>query len=174
MKALSIFPDKFRLYADSSAHRNYHPAFLPDTDGGWTALVCPYVRISRLGMNISQKFASRYYDSVGGACIFVPTTHKDDIASLDERYFAMDSAFTAGECIAPTPEITLSAFGRELPVDLTALGIDSTISGLSRYMTFRMGDILMFPTCSLSVPVIEGDHLTASISGLLCIDIKIK
>lgn len=174
MKALSIFPEKFRLYADSSAHRNFHPVFLPDTDGGWTAVVCPYVRISRLGMNISEKFAGRYYDSVGAACIFVPTTHRDDMAQLDERYFAMDSAFTAGDCIAPSTSVTLSAFGQEIPVDLAALGIDSTIAGLSRYMTFRMGDILMFPACSLSAPVVEGDHLTASISGLLSIDIKIK
>lgn len=174
MKALSIFPDKFRLYADSSAHRNFHPAFLPDCDGGWTALVCPYVRISRLGMNISEKFAGRYYDSVGVACIFVPTAHKDEIASLEERYFAMDSAFTAGECVAPAPVITISAFDQELTVDLPSLGIDSTIAGLSRYMTFRMGDMLMFPASSLSAPVVEGDHLTAFISGLLSIDIKIK
>ncbi len=174
MKALCILPEGFRLYADSSAHRNNHPVFLPDTEGGWTAIVCPYARISRLGMNISEKFASRYYDSVGGACLFVPTRHADNLSAADECFFAMDSAFTAGETTDPLKPSTLSAMGAQLKIDTAELGIDSVIARLSRHMTFRMGDLLIFAKHGIHSAITEGDRVTASLDGNPCIDIKIK
>lgn len=174
MKALCILPEGFRLYADSSAHRNNQPVFLPDTDGGWTAVICPYIRISRLGMNISEKFARRYYDAAGGACLFMPTAGADDPRTLDERFFAMDSAFTAGETADAGQISTLSAMGRELTVDPEALCADRIIAGLSRNMTFKMGDLLIFSSHSIKIPVTEGDRITATIDGRPCIDIKIK
>lgn len=174
MKALCILSEGFRLYADSSAHRNHHPVFLPDTDGGWSAVICPFVRISRLGMNISEKFAARYYDSAGGACLFMPTDGAGDPGSLDERYFAMDSAFTAGETVDAGQTAVLSAMGRELTVDVTALCVDRTIADLSRHMTFKMGDLLIFHSHSIKTSIAEGDRITATIDGHPCIDIKIR
>lgn len=174
MKALCILPDGFRLYADSSVHRNFQPVFLPDCEGGWTAAVCPYVRMSRLGMNISEKFAARYYDSVGGACLFMPSGGADNPLGLEERYFAMDSAFAAGNTVSPDSPAVIASSDRQIVIDTAALGVDRTIAGLSRFMTFKTGDLLIFPAISIKTSITEGDRVTASINGSPCLDIKIK
>lgn len=175
MKALALYNGSFRLYADSAAHRDRHPLFLPDNDSGWMVCICPCIRLSRLGMNIARQFAHRYYDSIGVAALLLPKRNNLDFASLDERYFAMDQAFTVGDLFPADTQITAEAFGQTIRFDATALCADEAIASLSKFMTFKTGDMLFFADfASICSTIAEGDEIVASINTQKCIDVKIK
>lgn len=177
MKALAIFDNSFRLYADSSAHRTNRPLFLPETDGGLTAIVCPAVKISRLGMHISEKFARRYFDSLTLAAMMVPTASADSPEIIDERYYAMDSAFMTGqwhEIDDFDRQHIASAGDRELEFSATGLDIDKKLSELSRFMTLKMGDCLIFASKNIKIPLNIDGRVCVSLDNKPCIDLKIK
>lgn len=170
-----LYQNGFRLYADSAVHRDRHPLFLPDSSHGWMAYICPCVRISRLGMNISPEFAHRYYDSIGVAAIIVPEGSEPDFASLDEQYFAMDSAYTVGEMFPCDTNILAKAFGQEITFDAESLDVDSAIARLSCFMTFKTGDLLFFAgKGTITTPIAEGDEVVVYINKQISLDIKIK
>lgn len=178
MKTVAIFDHGFRLYADSAAHRTNQPVFLPGNPDDWTALICPAVKISRLGTHISPKFAQRYYDSVAAACLFVPSDKTEDPYRLDERYFAMDSAFATGLW---TPienhaaQMALSCGNESSNFTLDSLGVDTAISEMSQFMTLKMGDIFLFAAQPLGIKLKAEYRLLADIDGHTPgIDIKIK
>lgn len=177
MKALCICDNRFRLYADSSVHRNNQPVFLPDIEGGWSVCICPAIRISRLGMHISEKFAPRYFDSVSVAALFVPAGFSDSPVDMPERFFVMDSAFATGEWLkAESPEqvFIISTNGVNAEFSAAKLNVAKTIAELSSFMTFKMGDILIYADKPFLFGIKEGDRVSAAINGTDCIDIKIK
>lgn len=177
MKAICLFKEGFRLYADSAAHRNCQPIFLPDFDGGWIARICPAVRISRLGMHISRKFASRYYDAVSVAAMIVPRPMASDPFAMPERFFAMDSAYAVG-CWQPLPPtesaICLSCDDRLLDFSIDGLDVDSHVHCLSEFMTFKTGDILLFADPSCEIGISEGDRLSVLYGQEKILDLKIR
>ena len=52
------------LKCDSSMLVNRKPFFIPDWSNDVRMTPCAVLRVSRMGKNIGQKFASRYYDAV--------------------------------------------------------------------------------------------------------------
>lgn len=177
MKAISVFENGFRLYADSSVHRSIQPVFLPDVDGGWSVAVCPCVRLSRLGMHIAEKFAPRYYDSVSAAAVFMPTDSIADPLHAGERYYAMDSAFAPGEWQPCNDRLTtyrIDFDSRTIAFTADSVAADKTIAALSSFMTFKMGDILIFPDDRICAPIAEGSRIKVEINGNQCLDIKVK
>lgn len=175
MKVLALYSEGFRLYADSSAHRDRHPLFLPDVEQGWMIYICPCVRISRLGMNIAQEFAHRYYDSIGIATILLPSCENPDFATLGEQYFAMDSAFTVSDMFPSDENINVKAFGQEFNFNSATLEADKAVSDLSGFMTFKTGDLLFFTHKSnIIAHIAEGDEVIAYINNQLSLDVKIK
>lgn len=177
MKALCIANGKFRLYADSSVHRNNQPVFLPEIDGSWVACVCPAVKISRLGMHISEKFASRYYDSVSAACLFLPKDLSDKLIDMPERYFVMDSAFSTGEWTkidSPDHQFIITCREAEMQFSASSLKVDRAIVEMSTFMTFKMGDMLIFADNPLIFDIAEGEKISTLLNGSPCFEMKIK
>ena len=177
MKAICVGGDDFRLYADSAIHRNNQPVFLPDIDGGWSVCICPAVRLSRLGMHISRKFAARYYDSIGAACIFLPAGCGAKPLALSERFFAMDSAFAVGQWTSAgqaDASHVIESGKFSITFSTEKLHVDATIASLSEFMTFKMGDLLLFVDQSLSYDITEGDDISVLFDSMPCIDMKIK
>lgn len=177
MKALCIANGKFRLYADSSVHRNNQPVFLPEIDGSWSACICPVVKLSRLGTHISQKFASRYYDSISAACLFMPKDLSTQLTDMPERYFVMDSAFSTGEWLkieTPDKEFKLSCGENDIIFSCDSLDVDRTIVNLSSFLTFKIGDMLVLADNPIRLDIAEGEKISALINNNPCLNIKIK
>lgn len=177
MKAICDFGERMRHFADSSAHRNRYPFFIPDTSVEWCAKICPAIKISRLGTHIARKFASRYYDSIAPAVIFMPSDAADDFANADERHFVCDSAYCLGDSVAIGAQDTehiISTGDRQLIFTAQTLNVDEIVSKLSEFATLKMGDIVIFGDSGFNININEGEQLTVKLDDADSIDVKIK
>lgn len=177
MKAIAIDGKRMRHYADSAQQRNGQAWFVPDTYERPVALVCPVVRISRLGTHISQKFAGRYYDSVAAACVFMPESQAADPLSADETCFVRDAAYCVGEFVpvGGNDEPHCIAVGDErVEFSAAECGINDAICELSRISTLKMGDLIVFIACARAVKLAENDRLDVTIDGKSSVELRIK
>ena len=118
------------LKGDSSMLVNRKPFFIPDWSTDVRMTPCVVVRVSRLGKNISARFANRYYDSMAlGANIFAA----DYVAQGDwVRGFAFDYSLPVGEFV-PVEE----------KVENLVIDLDMAVEMASKVMTLRQGDWIM-------------------------------
>jgi 2-keto-4-pentenoate hydratase/2-oxohepta-3-ene-1,7-dioic acid hydratase in catechol pathway len=121
---------KMAMKGDSSLLVNRKPFFIPDWSKDIRMTPCIALRISRLGKNISAKFATRYYDAVAlGLNIFA----EDFVAQGDWiRGWAFDYSLPLGTWlpISDNP-------WKELVIDM-----DRAIELASQVMTLRQGDFI--------------------------------
>lgn len=142
------------LMADSSLLKDGKPLFLPDFAQKFIAHPALVVRINRLGKNIAKRFAPRYYDAVTvGLCVeahgFSSQAKIDASASAIN---AFDSAAILGDFVllenfdlSQNNIITIkTTLGTDIELNTSEmlLNIDSLIEELSKYYTFKIGDIL--------------------------------
>lgn len=142
------------LMADSSLLKEGKPLFLPDFAESYIARPSLVVRINRLGKNIAKRFASRYYDAVTvGLCLeTVNVKDSTKLAGESSIVNAFDGAGVLGEFI-PVEDV-ISRDSREFSVTINngipivtsiddmIMDIDTLIEELSKYFTFKIGDIL--------------------------------
>lgn len=140
------------LMADSSLLKDGKPLFLPDFADEFIAYPSLVIRINRLGKNIAKRFASRYYDAVTvGLCIEAKgISSSAKLACENSLLNAFDSAAVLGDFI-PVENIndnrtfsvtTSNNESFSISIDSLSLDIDSLIEELSKYYTFKIGDIL--------------------------------
>lgn len=145
---------KVFLMADSSLLKDGKPLFLPDFAEKFIAYPSLVVRINRLGKNIAKRFASRYYDAVTvGLCVEAHNFRASNgIADCDSVINAFDGAAILGDFI-PVEDINdlnncpfSVNYGNGETITLNSanltMSIDSLIEELSKYFTFKIGDIL--------------------------------
>ncbi len=142
------------LMADSSLLKDGKPLFLPDFAKEFIAYPALVVKINRLGKNIAKRFASRYYDAVTvGLCVEAHDfSNNAKIAGTASIVNAFDGAAILGDFI-PIENYDLtsnhiinisstSGDNIELNTADMILDIDSLVEELSKYYTFKIGDIL--------------------------------
>ena len=166
-----------RLLADSAVVRGNRPVFLPEAGSPWQGSVSVAYRVSRLGKNISGRFAHRYYDAVTLCVLSSPAVGAfpsgleyciDGILSLGE-WQPLDAAFSA-QGVSGGPGLSLECGdgmvkSRAVIPDAGCTGIDTAISAVSRYVSLKMGDVIIpyrfdgrFPLdLDMSVSVSLGD-----------------
>ncbi len=143
------------LMADSSLLKDGKPLFLPDFAESFVAYPAFVLRINRLGKNISKRFAHRYYDAVTiGLCIEAQgIKNATQFSGSGSIVNAFDGAAVIGDFI-PVESIALE--NQDIPfcisvngniiseqnINCLDLDIDSIIEELSKYFTFKIGDIL--------------------------------
>ena len=163
MKILCIFHGKdgnlhVKAGADSAVLRPGEPVFVPDPVQVWRSTVAPAIRLSRLGTSIKAAFAPEYYDAVSLFHILTPV---DPVIVDGLPPYILDRTFSPGIWHGITPAdlvggYDFSAKRKNLNGEadaaeasghfsLASLGADSAIEALSRYLTFRTGDILFCP-----------------------------
>ena len=177
MKVIVKNGERLRHFADSSAQRNGQPWFMPDMPTGWAAIVCPAIRISRLGTHISRKFAERYYDAVSAAIMFMPAEFSSDVTRADESFFVRDSGYSMGtsaEAVDKSAVHVISIDDRSLDFSCVGVGFDEMVSEVSGICTLKMGDIIIDTSHSIVVDVAEGHHLAVELDGQSCLDLRIK
>ena len=158
--------------ADSSLLKSGKPFFVPDFMGRIDYEAELVIRICRLGKNIPQRFAHRYYDAV---TVGIDFTARDVQQQLREKGLpwdlskSFDGAATIGEWVGKDKFLDVQALrfhldinGQTVQEGCTAdmvFGIDEIVAYISQYFTLKTGDVIFTGTPAGVGPVHIDDHL---------------
>ncbi len=162
------------IHPDSTVVLPGRPFFLPEDGDLRVARAHVAVRISRLGKNISRKFAPRYYD---GITVGLRLTPAGEIADeMKGIVSAMDSSTVFGEWQEPSevqPEVEANVGGATCVLDGLLPEIDFAISEISKYMTLKMGDVVMLPEFYVTPGLVSSMRLVVALGGAGVLDLKV-
>ncbi len=170
------------LGADSAVLRCGEPVFVPEPLSDWRCRIMPAVRISRLGMHINAANVARHLDSVSLFHVMTPTGSADGLpAGMIDRTFSPGewqpiAGMASGEWSVRRRKIGGEAdLCLENTFSLEGLGVADTVSRLSRYCTFRTGDVLLFADAAVELgsPVLD-TCIEAELAGATVLNIRIK
>lgn len=158
--------------ADSSLLKSGKPFFVPDFMGRIDYEAELVIRICRLGKNIPQRFAHRYYDAV---TVGIDFTARDVQQQLREKGLpwdlskSFDGAAAIGEWVGKDKFLDVQALrfhldinGQTVQEGFTAdmvFGIDEIVAYISQYFTLKTGDVIFTGTPAGVGPVHIDDHL---------------
>ena len=145
---------EFLLKGDSALLVNKKPFFVPEKTLCLAAHPCVVMRISKLGKNISPRFAYRYIDAIA-AGLHLADEGMLALARKEGHSWtaaiAADGSLPVGAFL-PLPdegcECTFRFFleGEEKHIRLAELPIAEAVAAVSRVMTIRQGDMLFLTT----------------------------
>lgn len=158
--------------ADSSLLKSGKPFFVPDFMGRIDYEAELVIRICRLGKNIPQRFAHRYYDAV---TVGIDFTARDVQQQLREKGLpwdlskSFDGAAAIGEWVSKDKFLDVQALrfhldinGQTVQEGCTAdmvFGIDEIVAYISQYFTLKTGDVIFTGTPAGVGPVHIDEHL---------------
>jgi len=174
MKADSVLKDgKPFFYPDFSSEIHYE-----------TEIV---IKIGRLGKNISERFAYRYYDE---ATVGIDFTARDLQASLRKQRLswelckAFDNSAAIGKFlpVAGLGDLNQLSFHLDINGQTVQQGntqhmifsFEKIIAYVSRFFTLRTGDLIYTGTPEGIGPVKVGDHLQGYLGGRLVLDFYVR
>ena len=158
--------------ADSSLLKSGKPFFVPDFMGRIDYEAELVIRICRLGKNIPQRFAHRYYDAV---TVGIDFTARDVQQQLREKGLpwdlskSFDGAAAIGEWVGKDKFLDVQALRFHLDINVQTVqegctadmvfGIDEIVAYISQYFTLKTGDVIFTGTPAGVGPVHIDDHL---------------
>jgi len=172
-----VSPLDAELMADSAIVLPGRPLFLPDFDSEWLCRAYLCVRISRLGKNISVKFAPRYFDAVTVALRVVPLNISRALKDSGHGAGIMglfDGALEFGEWRSPAENMIVEALGQKVNIDGMLKMASETVSAVSEYCTLKTGDVIMPCMLTGSAPVAVGDVHVVKIDGTEVLKLRVK
>ena len=172
---------------DTALLRDNAPFFVPDWAEQFDYEAELVFRVCRLGRCIDERFAHRYYDSVGLGIDFTARDLQRKLAA-EGRPWEICKAFDQSAAISkfiPLSELpavdsltfSLSVNGEERQRGVSGQmihSIDKIISYVSRFISLRIGDLIFTGTPVGIGPVREGDHLTGELCGQKLLDFNIR
>ena len=175
------------MKADSSLLKRGSPFFIPDFSDAIDYEVEVVVKINRLGKNIEERFAHRYYEDI---TVGIDFTARDLQYQLRKEALpweiskAFDNSAAVGDFIPKTEvadinriNFRLDKNGNTVQCDNTQnmlFSIDRIIAYVSRFFTLKIGDLIFTGTPSGIGPVHINDRLEAYMEGKKLLDLKIK
>lgn len=166
------------LMPETALIQKNQPFFYPDFSSDVHYEVELVLKINRLGKNITEKFANRYYDEIG---IGIDFTARDLQAKLKskglpwEKAKGFDGAAPLGKFVPKSslPDVNNISFSLEKNGELVQQGntkdmihtFDAIIAHVSQYFTLKIGDLIFTGTPAGVGPVKIGDELIAKIEG---------
>ena len=132
------------LKPDSALLVNNKPFFLPDFADTIVAKPCLIARIEKMGRNIAEKFADRYYDAVA----FGMNVQTAEAKQANDFWghicaAAFDNSMIVGHFTTKQAgQYQLKADGSECALDKTIFPFSQAITAISRYITLRTGDMI--------------------------------
>ena len=137
------------LKCDSSILVNRKPFFIPDWSKDVRMTPCAVLRVSRMGKNIGEKFASRYYDAVAPGLNICAADILEQGDSV--KAWAFDYSLPLGKFM------DLSQWQKD-----TIMSFDEAIHRVSEIMTIRQGD-LIFVDCNVaSRPLVKEEVIVVN------------
>jgi 2-keto-4-pentenoate hydratase/2-oxohepta-3-ene-1,7-dioic acid hydratase in catechol pathway len=173
---------------DSAILPKGNPFYLPEWSTNIHYEVELVVRINRLGKNIEERFASRYYDEIGLGIDFTARDVQDELKKKGhpwEKAKGFDgSAVICNDFIAVNEFDSLEniSFSLKKNGEFVQKGnsrdmihsIDKIISYVSQYMTLKIGDYIFTGTPVGVGQVIAGDVLEGFIGEQKMFGVKVK
>jgi 2-keto-4-pentenoate hydratase/2-oxohepta-3-ene-1,7-dioic acid hydratase in catechol pathway len=173
---------------DTAILRNNAPFYYPDFSNDIHHEVELVLRICKEGKNIQEKFANKYYDSIG---IGIDFTARDLQQKAKEKGLPWDiakgfngSAPISDNFIPVTDFSNLKDINFSLQIDgvvkqqgntsLMLFPFDYIIAYLSRFFTLRTGDLIFTGTPKGVGPVVVGNKLSAFIEDEKLLEFDIK
>ncbi|QHV94829.1 fumarylacetoacetate hydrolase family protein [Spirosoma endbachense] len=161
----------------------FYPSFSQDVHYEVEILV----KINRVGKNIEEKFAHKYYDEIG---IGIDFTARDVQSRLKAKGLPWELAkgFNGSAPISPFvpktnfPDLQNLNFRLDINGETRQLGntslmlfkIDYLISFVSQYFLLQQGDVIFTGTPKGVGPVQIGDRLTAYIEDRKMLEVDVK
>ena len=185
---LEITEPTIFLKADSSLLKDGKPFFIPDFSSEMHYETELVVKIDRLGKNIAERFAHRYYNEV---TVGIDFTARDLQRRLREQGLpweiskAFDNSAAIGTFI-PLEQaggdlqqlnFHLDIDGKEVQRGNTSdmlFKVDDIIAYVSRFMTLKIGDLLFTGTPAGVGPVSIGQHLQGYLGEEKLLDFYIR
>lgn len=175
------------LKPDTALIPKRQPFFYPDFSSDIHYEAELVVRINRLGKNIAEKFAHKYYSEV---TLGIDFTARDIQQQLKEKGLPWERA-KAFDGSAPVGQfIKLNSLRNSKNIDFKLLinkeecqigdtndmlfSINQLISHISTFMTLKIGDLIFTGTPQGVGPIKIGDHLEGFIEDQKLLDLKIK
>ena len=172
---------------DSALLKDSKPFFIPDFCQQVDYETELVVRINRLGKNISERFAHRYYDA---ATVGIDFTARDLQKKLRagalpwELCKSFDNSAAIGDFIPVTELDNVQQLGFHLDIDGQTVQtgntkdmifhIDTLIAYISRFMTLKIGDLIFTGTPVGIGPVKIGNHLEGYLEDKKVLDFYIR
>ena len=187
MKHESVGEPLIFMKPDSALLRENKPFFIPDFSKQVEYEVELVVRINRLGKNISEKFASRYYEEVA---LGVDFTARD----LQQRQRALGApweiakAFDNSAVISDFIPLSTLANAQGISFSLSKNGVEvqrgntrdmlfsvnQIIAYVSQFFTLKIGDLIYTGTPAGVGPVVMGDYLEGFIEDNKMLNFFVK
>tara|TARA_R110002072_G_scaffold83655_3_gene189748 strand:+ start:1035 stop:1646 length:612 start_codon:yes stop_codon:yes gene_type:complete len=175
------------LKPDTALIPKRQPFFYPDFSNDIHYEAELVVRINRLGKNIAEKFAHKYYSEV---TLGIDFTARDIQQQLKEKGLPWERA-KAFDGSAPVGQfIKINSLRNSKNIDFKLLinkeerqigdtndmlfSINQLISHISTFMTLKIGDLIFTGTPQGVGPIKIGDHLEGFIEDQKLLDLKIK
>ena len=173
---------------DSSLVKNNKPFFIPSFSSEIHYETELIVRIDRLGKNISEKFASRYYSSIG---IGIDFTARDVQRTLraDGNPWEVAKAFDGSAVISDfyplvdfgndieALHFSLNLNGKLVQKGFTGdmiFNVNEIIAYASKFFTLKIGDILFTGTPVGVGSVTINDHIEGYLEDKKMLDFMVK
>ena len=175
------------MKSDSALLKNGNPFFIPDFSSEIHYETEIVVRIDKLGKNIAERFAHRYYSEV---TVGIDFTARDLQSRLRKQGLpweiskAFDSSAVIGKFI-PLEEIGdigqipfhLDISGRKVQEGNTSdmlFSVDKIVAYVSRFFTLKIGDLIYTGTPAGVGPVSIDDHLQGYIGETKLLDFYVR
>ena len=175
------------MKADSALLKDGKPFFIPDFTKELHNETEIVVKIDRLGKNIAERFAHRYYHEV---TVGIDFTARDLQNRLREKGLPWEISKSFDHSAVVGTFVPLEEVGdiRHLPFHLDINGelrqagntenmlfhVDRIIAYVSQFFTLKMGDLIYTGTPAGVGPVQIGDHLQGYIGDRKLLDFYVR
>lgn len=160
-------PWEMVLKGDSCLLNGRKPMFMPDWTNELGVTECLILRVSRLGKEIAEKFANRYYDAVAPGADFVAMDKLRE-AQANGRPWTEALAFDYSLAIGTFSDERLAMSGDYV------LTPEEAIVEASKVMTIRQGDLIYIHKRCAPKRVQKEEIIRAEINGEEKLYCKIK
>ena len=173
--------------ADSAVLNDHKPFFIPDHMGRIDYETEIVVRISKLGKNISERFAHRYYDAVTVGLDFTARELQKKLRAGGKPWDlckGFDGSAALGEWVSLDKFRDIQALHFHLDINGNTVQegctsdmlyrVDQLIAYISQYFTLKTGDILYTGTPAGVGPVHIDDHLEGYIEDRKVLEFNCK
>ena len=174
------------MKADTSLLREGMPFFIPDFSKNLHYEAEVVIKINRLGKNISEKFAYRYYNDITIGIDFTARDLQERLRKAGlpwEISKAFDNSAVVGHFISKS-EINLNSLDFHLDINGNTVqkgntkdmlfSIDQIVAYASRFFTLKMGDLIFTGTPSGVGSVHIGDYLEGYLNSQKLLSLNIK
>lgn len=176
----------FFLKPDTAIVKNNNPFFLPDFSEDLHHEIELVVKISRVGKNIPEKFAHRYYEEIGLGIDFTARDLQEKCKNKGlpwEIAKAFDNSAPISEFL-PLSDYNLENLNFSLKIngEIRQTGctkdllfsVDQLIAYVSKFITLKIGDLLFTGTPEGVGPVKINDRLEAYLEDKKLLDFYVK